>query len=468
MNIALIFTPLRFEKNWATLSVENEHMGIVPPLSLAYVAALCEKQGHKVIIIDTIAERLDMDQVVARLEAFSADILGFTVTTYGFHQTLKYIKELKRRVNKPVIVGGWHMSLYPRETMTHKEIDYAVLDEGDISIPELINALENKTPLEKVAGIAFNNKNGETIVTSSRGITKDIDTFPFPSRHLLKNELYHNILSYRKNFTAMISALGCPFRCAFCDLKSKNFRQRSAVNFVNEIEIACKEHGVKDIDIHDSSFTVNKKRVYEICNEIKKRRLDISFTIRTRADCVDKDILKTLREAGCTTIMYGIESGDPKILKTLHKGTDLGHIKEVVKWTKKYGMNPLGFFMIGSPGETIEDAKRTIKFAKTLQLDYVRFSRVTAFPNTELYDIYKAQTNHDYWSEYTLDESLVGDLPLLGTPITEQEAYKYIRKAYIEFYFRPQQLIKALSRVRSKSEFKHLYKAGLGLLFNKS
>ncbi|OGS12525.1 MAG: hypothetical protein A2234_04615 [Elusimicrobia bacterium RIFOXYA2_FULL_58_8] len=467
MKIALIFTSLYLDKNWATLPVENEHMGVIPPLSLAYVAAICERAGHQVIIIDTIAERLTLDAVTKRLEDFSPDILGFTLTTYGFHQNLKYMRDLRKRINRPVIVGGWHLSLYPRESLTHQEIDYGVLDEGDVTIPELLNALEHKLPLVEVKGIAFRTPDGKVIVTEHRQPTQDIDSFPFPALHLLKNELYHNILSHRKNFTAMISALGCPFRCAFCDLKTKVFRQRSAKSFVDEIEIARHRFGVKDIDIHDSSFTVNRGRVMAICEDIIKRKLDVSFTIRTRADCVDKEVLRLLSEAGCSTIMYGIESGSPQILKLLHKGSDLEHIREVVQWTKKLGMKSLGFFMIGSPTETIQDVENTIRFSQSLDLDYVRFSRVTAVPNTELYDMYLKTVDKDYWAEYTLNPDNVGDLPMVQTNITDNEAYYYVKKAYISYYFRPSYLLKAVLRMRSWLEFTNSFKAGVDLLFSR-
>ena len=155
MKIALIFTPLRLEKNWSGLLAQEKHVGIMPPLSLAYVAAIAEKGGHKVIIIDAVAERLSLEGIIGRIKEFSPDLLGFTMTTFGFHQTLNWIKRIKDRVSLPVMVGGWHLSIYPNETMHHKVIDYAVIGEAENILPEFLKAYESGDSLHDIKGIAF-------------------------------------------------------------------------------------------------------------------------------------------------------------------------------------------------------------------------------------------------------------------------------------------------------------------------
>lgn len=464
MKIALIFTPLRLTRNWSTLIAQDEHVGIMPPLSLGYVAAIAEKAGHKVIIIDAVAERLSLEDTIKRIQDFSPDICGYTITTYGFHQTLSWIKKIKEKTKIPVMVGGWHLSIYTEETMHHAAIDYAVIGEAENALPNFLKALESNDSLRTIKGIVFRD-NGKLIVNRTDVITLDLDTIPFPSRHLLNNSLYFNVLSQVKNFTVMLSARGCPYSCIFCDLNTKKFRMRSVNNFIDEIELNYKEFGIREFDIYDSSFTIDRQRVLGICDGILKRKLPVSWTARSRIDNVDKNLLKIMAKAGCNTIMYGIESANPDILRTLKKHVNIDEIKEVIKWTNGYGIKTLGFFILGSPGETYKTANETIKFSTSLKLDYVQVTRLLPFPNTELYRMLLNEGFGDYWRQFTLDPLLERELPLLGTKLTPKEIMRLVRKAYLSFYFRPSYILMALKRIHSLLEFKNSLKAALGLIF---
>lgn len=466
MKIALVFTPLKLERNWSTLVFQDKHIGIMPPLSLAYVAAIAEKSGHKVIIIDAVAESLSLDDIIARINHFSPDILGFTITTYGFHQTLSWIKKIKDKVRLPAMVGGWHLSLYPEETMAHEAIDYALIGEAENSLPSFLKAIEMKKPLNDVPGLVYR-ENSRIVINPVVNFPEHIDRAPFPARHLLKNERYFNILSRIKNFTVMLSARGCPYRCIFCDLKTNKFRMRSAINFIDEVEHNYKEFGIKEFDVYDSTFTVNKERVKLICQEINKRKLKVYWTARTRVDTVDKDLLKEMAGAGCNTIMYGIESGIPEILKVLRKDSDIERIKNTLKWTKHAGIKTLGFFMLGSPGETYKTAIETIRFSTKLELDYVQFTRLTPFPNTEIYQMLMDDGFGDYWREFTLDPSIERELPLVRTNITSKEAMQLVRKAYLYFYFRPSYILKAIKRTKSLLELRNSLRAAIGIFLSK-
>lgn len=462
--MALIFTPTLAEKNWTTIKAHERNVGVITPLSLAYVAAVAEKAGHQAMIIDSVAGRLSVEEVVAELKAFSPDLLGFTMTTYVFYQTLSWIKILKEKTGLPVLIGGQHLGTYPKETMTHSEIDYAVLGEAEITLPKLLRALETGSSLRQVKGIAYRQKN-RVVFTSPQDRVVPIDQVPFPARHLLDNSLYYNLVSRRKNFTPMVTARGCPFRCIFCDLKKAKFRMRSPKNLVDEIEECHRDYKVREIDFYDSSFTVDKNRVLAICQEIRKRKLDIDWSARTRVDCVDKEMLRELAKAGCVRIMYGIESADPKILKTLRKGIDLERIKKVIGWNKEYGMEALGFFMIGSPGETQATAARTIKFACELPLDWVQFTKTTPFPATELYQMFLDDGGGDYWRRFVLDPKHEKPLPMVRTKLTQAEAQQLIRKAYLAFFLRPQKIWASLKKMRSVGDFYRSVRAMIDMIF---
>lgn len=465
MKIAFVFTPLLLRRNWSALAAQDKYIGIMPPLSLAYAAAIAEKNGHEAIIIDAVAERLSLEQTAERLRVFTPSLIGFTMTTYGFHFTLGWIKAIKARLGVPTIVGGWHLHIYPRQTLTHPAIDYAVTGEAEQSLPNLLRCLESKGSLHEVKGIAFR-ENGQIIVTPREKETDNLDDIVFPARHLLKNHLYFNVLSQIKNFTVMLSARGCPYRCIFCDLNTKKFRLRSAKNFVDEIESNYRQFDIREFDIYDSSFTIDKERATHICEEITARGLKVSWTARTRVDNISRGLLKKMAQAGCNTIMYGIESADPRLLKTLHKETDLAQIRNAVTWTKEYRIKTLGFFMIGVPGETKETALKTIRFSASLGLDYVQFTKCTPFPNSQIYNRLVAQGLGDYWGEFTKDPSLEQELPLLDTELSYAQAMKLVHKAYLYFYFRPKYILNALTRIKSLLELKNSIRAAFGLIMN--
>ena len=464
MRLALVYTPTFAEENWSAIRAQERNIGLITPLSLAYVAAVAEKAGHQVIIIDAVADRLSIDGVMERLEEFSPDILGFTMTTYMFHQALSWIKELKERTGLPVLIGGQHLGTYPLETMTHKEIDYAIVGEAEITLPNFLETWGNGRSLRKVNGLIFREK-GKVIFNPPQDKFMAIDEIPFPSRHLLDNSKYYNVVSRRKNFTPMITTRGCPFRCIFCDLKKTQWRMRTPKNVVDEMEECCRNFDIKEIDFYDSSFTFDKQRVLAICEEIRRRKLDVAWSVRTRVDCIDKEILRALSKSGCVRLMYGIESADEGILKILRKGIKIERIRKVIKWTKEYRLEALGFFIIGSPGETKETAMATIRLAQELPLDWVQFAKMTPFPSTELYQMLMEDTGEDYWRKFVLNPANEKPLPLVRTQMTPQEAQKLIRQAYLGFFLKPQKVISSLGRMRSLADFRKSFEAFLDMLF---
>ncbi|MEY3209624.1 MAG: hypothetical protein RIT28_105, partial [Pseudomonadota bacterium] len=367
LRVALVYPPYGPVKNEPGIKTVKENYGIFPSLSLLYVAGILESAGAEVLFIDAHAEGLTLDETVARLEAFGPSYIGYTITTYLFFQTLDWIKAIKARTGTPTIVGGVHLSIYPRETLTHESIDYAVTGEAELSLPNLLHALENRRDLRDVKGIAFRvggptQTGGEVVVTPTEK-TIDVDEVPFPARRLIDNSLYYSFISKYKNFTCFITSRGCPYKCIFCEQGSKAFRARSPKNVVDELELCVNEFGIRELDFFDSSFTIRKDRVIEICEEINRRKLDIVWAARTRVDCITKDVLSAMRRAGCARIYYGVESGNREILKVLKKSTSLELVKRVVRETREEGIDTFGYFMLGNPYETPATIRQTIRLA---------------------------------------------------------------------------------------------------------
>jgi len=450
LKVALVYPPYGPVRNEPGIKTVKENYGIFPSLSLLYVAGILEAAGCEVLFIDAHAEELSLDETVARLSAFGPDYVGYTITTYLFFQTMDWIRAIRERVNVPTIVGGVHLSIYPRETLGYDCIDYAVTGEAEQALPEMLSALVKGDELSSVRGIAYRRNDGKIVVTP-KAADCDVDQAPFPARQLIDNSLYYSFISKYKNFSCFITSRGCPYKCIFCEQGSKPFRARSPNNVVDELELCHHEYGIREFDFFDSSFTIRKDRVIAICDEIKRRKLDIVWAARTRVDCITDDVLKAMRSAGCSRIYYGIESGNREILATLKKSTSLEMYHDVIARTRANGIHTFGYFMVGNPYETEATIRQTIRLALSLDLDYAQFSKVTPMPATEMYTLLLKETGRDYWREHIV-AGVDDDIPRPLCDMTDEEIQRWTRLAYLRFYYRPSYMARAMKRMKSVEE----------------
>ena len=450
LKIALVYPPYGPVRNEPGIKTVKENYGIFPSLSLLYVGGILEDAGCEVLFIDAHAEDLTLDETVDRLKKFGPDYIGYTLTTYLFFHSMDWIKAIKELVPVPTIVGGVHLSIYARETLGYNAIDYAVTHEAEIALPQLLKGLQKRQDLSLIKGVAFKQSDGQVVVTP-KPKDVDVDVAPFPARSLIDNSIYYSFISQYRNFTCFITSRGCPYKCIFCEQGSKKFRARSPKNVVDELEICNKEFGIRELDFFDSSFTIRKDRVIAICDEIKRRKLDIVWAARTRVDCITDDVLKAMNSAGCSRIYYGIESGNREILQALKKSTSLEMYRDVVKRTKQNGINTFGYFMVGNPYETEASIRQTIRLALQLDLDYAQFSKVTPMPATEMYTLLMKETGRDFWREHIISGS-DEDIPRPLCDMTDAEIQRWCRLAYLRFYYRPQYIARALRRLQSPDE----------------
>jgi radical SAM superfamily enzyme YgiQ (UPF0313 family) len=463
MKIALVFPPYNHKKFNENLRTVDEEFGIYPPLNLAYVAAILEKAGHEVILIDAKALKLSKKAALEKVKKFNPDLLGFMLTTYMFHQTLDWIRYLKQNTDLPVVVGGINVMNYPRETLSHQEIDYAIIGSAKKALPQLVDALEQGKDFTKIKGLCYKN-NGEVNINQPDSLAEDIDELPFPARHLLPNHRYYSFISKRKNFTIMVTAKGCPYPCTFCAIGKIPYSERSPKKIADEIEECYEKYNVREIDFFTATFTLNKSKVMELCEEIKKRGLNIDWSCRSRCDTVNEKLLKEMASAGCKRIYYGIESGDPRILKAVKKNINLKQVEKAIKLTQKYGIKALGFFMIGNPGETRESVEKTVKFAKKLNLDFIQVMRTIPKPCTDLDEDLKRKTGKDYWRDFVLGKEEEKRLPNIWCDLSDKEIDHYMKKLY-SLYFSPKYIIKTILGIKSFHELRRYIKAGLEMIF---
>jgi radical SAM superfamily enzyme YgiQ (UPF0313 family) len=424
----------------------NKVQGIYPPLGIAYIASVLEASDHKVKILDSQALNLTTKETKKEIYKFHPDVVGITCMTSNLKGALE-VARLAKDISEDIVtvLGGSNLFVYPRETLTYDYVDFGVAGEGEIIFPELISAISGRKKLGDIDGLAYKKNNVIKFKPATRWV-KNLNILPFPARHLLPNHKYFSILSDHP-FTTMITSRGCPYNCGYCFRKhlDKIVRFRSPENVVDEIE-HCLEMGFKEIWFYDDTFTMNRKHVIGICNEILARGLNFKWEAVTRVDCVDLEILKKMKMAGCHLIRYGIESGDQAILNIMKKGITLKQAEDAISLTKHVGIDTFCFFMIGYPGENEEKIKKTIDFTSKLNPDWVMFSNTIPYPSTELLDLaYELGLleDKDYWKKFTMGKNN-GRIPYRFPGLD-----KWVEKAYKQFYFRPRTILKTILRIKN-------------------
>lgn len=463
MRIACVFNPFKYKLHEENLKVVQRYFGLFPPLSLAWVCAIAERAGHDALLIDARTLRLSKEDVLDRLKAWKPDILGLMMTTYMFRETLEWVQFLKKNLRIPVIIGGYNLRVYPQESVSVDGLDFGCFNSAYDTVPGLLRELEGQRRFHDVPGLIY--KDNGLIKMTPYGEDPKFDDYPNPARHLLPNDLYAEFTTERKNFTVMVTSKGCPNSCLFCEAGHTPYNPRSPETVLKEIQECYAQYNIREIDFFDYDFCIDRKRVEAICDEIIKSRMDVTWACRTRVDYVDESLLCRMKAAGCSRIYFGIESGIQEVLDRLNKGISLQQIRDSIEATKGAGIKALGFFLVGSPGETRETFNQTVKFAKSLKLDYVQFSKLTAKPLTPYWRQMVKDTGFDYWREYILGNVEERPLPRPWTSLTNEEIDCLTKKAYINYHCRTMFLLHHTLQVKSWSEFKRKFFAFLEMVF---
>ena len=368
-------------------------MNVIQPLGLGYIAALLEREGYEVRIEDSQCLGYDHRTLVDRVTKFHPDIMGISATTPTFGSCLLTARMLKENLpNVPVIIGGAHVSALPQETMAYDCFDVGVIGEGDYTTLELVKHIEKNglSRLDEVAGIAFRH-GGQFCLTERRPFIKNLDELPFPARHLLPPlHMYHPApTSYKRLPNAHVfSARGCAgTRCVFCDRGGFGFsvRFRSVENLFEEIEELVNVYGARDLKIYDDTFTLDKKRVLKICDEFKKRHIDIPWCCLARTNTVNREVLKAMKDAGCWQVLFGLESMDQNVLSSLMKYTTVEQNIQAVKLCHEIGISVRANFIVGTPYDSLETMEGDLQGAIKLNMDFAHFNKFEPYPGSELY-----------------------------------------------------------------------------------
>ena len=369
------------------------HARPLPPIGLAYIAAALEKNGFQVEIIDNYLLEKTAEELKLEIKKRAPELVGITCSSVTYKQCLETAKTVKEVLPScKVVIGGWHPSYMPDTMLQHKEVDYVVVGEGERAIVELANHITEgraNQAISAISGIAYKHE-GKIIKTAPKFIS-DLDEVPFPARHLLPMDLYDRSIEYLsvKPTDIMSIIRGYPFNCAFCESKKlwgQSCRSFSPRRVVAEIDHLVTKFGSKGIYFINDNFTIRKKETSEICRLIRENKIDIEWVCDTRVDLISRELLREMKGAGCKTIWFGVESGSLPILKKLNIGVTLEQTARAFKLCKEERIQTASSFLMGIPGETVNDMKATFKLARKLDPDWCRFNIFVAVPGSSLYD----------------------------------------------------------------------------------
>lgn len=360
----------------------------VPNIGILSLAATLACNEVTVELLDTDLRCMDKEEIIAYAAAMASPprFVGVSSTTLAINQALEICEIFKARFPKTItIIGGPHATLLPDEVLACRDVDFVVRGEGEFTLLELVRSTEH---LENITGLSF--KRGDQIIHNpDRPLLNNLDSLPLPAYHLINiNEYRPSIGCYQRlPFMPVLTAKGCTGKCTFCatNLFGSRVRFKSPARVIEELSFLIDNYQIKEIVFYDDVFSASQKRTMEICDLIIANGLDLTWSCLCRADQTPRALLSRMKEAGCHTISYGVESGNAIILKTINKQIDLVKVEEAVANCKELGIGQRLAFMFGNPGETVETMEQTFQFAKKLDPTHAVFNITTPFPGSEMY-----------------------------------------------------------------------------------
>jgi anaerobic magnesium-protoporphyrin IX monomethyl ester cyclase len=445
----------------------------IAPLGLAYIAGVLIKNGIEASIIDQFATKASDNEMLGLIKTENPQVIGFSAMTPTMPDIMRLVSRIRKEQRRiKIVLGNIHATCFPEEVLKDDIADIVVRGEGEVTMLELCQRLGCGSDLKDLAGISFKS-DGQITHNPDRELIEDLDSLPFPYWHLLNLDDYRDVplvaINKARAFPIMASR-GCPYRCYYCsqDKVYNRVRYRNLEKVVDEMEYFSDKFEIKYFGFNDAYFPADEKTGLEFCNLIIKHKLHkkIKWCTETRVDKVTARLLKAMKESGAHLIMYGIEVGNEKILRSLNKATTLEQARVALKETRKAGILSQGLFILGLPGETVATCEDSINFAKELDCDIVKFNLAMPYPGSRFFDDYRKTNKIDRPEKFTswFDWlSLSGSLVYTPEDIDSYTLRYLQRKAMFEFYVRPKVIFRHL--FRKTISFNNLFYGSLWLIF---
>ncbi|HEY4706486.1 MAG TPA: radical SAM protein [Thermodesulfobacteriota bacterium] len=435
----------------------------LPPTDLMYMAASAEAAGALCMIRDYTLDGLPVEAFIKDLSEFRPDCLVVSTTTPTLDSDLQACKAARETIPGILTVAkGAHFTKFRHEVLeNYPHLDAVIRGETELVMRDIAAGID----LSKIEGIAW--RSGNKIVDNApRPFIADLDSLPFPARHLVDNSRYVRPDNRKIQGVIKVSR-GCPFNCFFClatAVSGSKVRRRSHANILAEIRHCMEEYGMKDFLFWSDIFNLDRKWVMDLCAAIMDSGLRFNWATNTRVDTIDLEMAKMMKKAGCTLVSVGIESGSQEILDRMGKKTDLEQIRRAFRIFRQAGLKTFAYYIIGLAWETRETFEETIRLAIELDSDYANFFTATAFPGTRFFE-YAVENN---LFQGPVDDMLYKDAyyypTVKGHHLTQEEILGLYEEAVRRFFFRPSYIVKRLVGIRSVNELKGYSAAGLAML----
>jgi radical SAM superfamily enzyme YgiQ (UPF0313 family) len=390
---------------------------VVPPLFEAYAAALLEKRGFEVDVLDGQVRNFDHSQLLEEVKTRHPHILVSRISLPSYREDLNLLADIKEILPNVISVAwGTLCVIEPQRVLRNSGLNVTIEGELEFTVLEVVERFERGDSLRDVKGISFK-QNGNIVSNVQRPLAKDLDVLPLPAYHLLdmnkyviKETRFFPETANEKGiarFFSVHSSRGCPFNCVYCPYPlafGRVWRGLSPRRTVDEIEHLVNTYGVQGIWFRDQTFSMNIKRAIAICDEILERGLAVPWTCETRADRLPRNLVRTMKRAGCVRVSIGVETGDPQQLSSMGKrGYSIRTIENAFRITREEGLLRKAFVLVGLPGESWKTIQNTRKLLERIRPDTLTVDIVTPYPGTSLYEM--AERNNwiitKDWSKYT-------------------------------------------------------------------
>jgi anaerobic magnesium-protoporphyrin IX monomethyl ester cyclase len=451
--------------------------GLLPPLGIAYVAAVLERAGHEVRLLDAPAEELDFDGLVAEAAAMGPGLIGISAMTPTSLHAYRLAERFKERLPAvPVVLGGAHGVCYPEEILKKcAAIDFVATGEGERTAVELAAAVAAGSGVERIRGLALRGPDGKPFRTPPADPVLDLDEIPFPARRHLPISRYapEPYENQRLPSTNIIAARGCTWsRCTFCERSGpmkRKYRAQSPERTIEEIKGLIADYGIRELVFYDDDLMSNQKWIRRFSELLLKEKLDVIWACRAISNMsIQRDTLALARKAGLWELFIGFESGSQELLDNIEKGITIERSLEVARWCRELGVQIIGSFILGLPGETPERGAETIDFAKRLDVDYAAFIPLHPFEGTPLYAqaLAEGKLIEQSYDEHMNATRYVPRATYVPEGYGSREAVEaMVRRAYREFYMRPSYFWKHAKRLRRWEDAKR-YLSGFDFVLN--
>ena len=428
-------------------SPQNDPSGrlISHPLGLMCIAAYLRKEyQYEIKIEDMRLSENGFLNMESTIRTYAPDVVGISALTHE-SDALPRIAECVKGVNPntPVLLGGPHATAYPEKAMEVPGIDYLVVGEGEITAGRLIERLLHRRDVSDIKGIVY--KKDDRIFTTGRGdIVEDLNDLPMPAHDLIPINAYGNFARMSRTgsgkYMCLFSSRGCPYRCIYChNIFGKVFRRRSAENLFNEIDYLYNTYRIRDFEILDDIFNLDRERLIDFCDRIINSNMKVTFAFPNglRGDILDELQLTRLRQAGTIFIAFAVETGSPRLQKLIRKNIQLDKIKKNIETARALGIHTHGFSMIGFPGETLEEMKMTVEFLVSSKLHTYAMFAVMPFENTELAELARNE-GHLPVSDFSMNYWTRKFVNLTSVPSAKINRIR--RNTLLRFYLNPSRL----------------------------